>query len=537
MRFTKVLICFLGFVFSQDMNAQCNTCDAINFNGDFEAQNNIPGASHDLGISLGEIENWYATHGTADYFNSEWNWYYVDGIQNNAAHVCYGNRPNHDHSEGIYTKVNITGNSEVQYCLELDLAAFCNKNKHGRLHVYLANNLEQGGQNGFSFPSPASHPDLFQESKMLDIITLDESTYYDVNGLTKFNIPFTTETDYNQVWLFTEFLHDDIEFANCGVMIDNVKLTGAADLLKSIDIEEHSERVFSFSPEIKNYTNNFTYDWDFGNGTYSTALNPTVEFNEGLYDISLKIKDENGTCSTKKVQLKVGEVETDELCSYKACLDSNGVPVISSIELQTPTGETVVLDNTTEGFGFPYCIGTTSLCSSGENELEYFVLDLNSWLTHNNYSGTTILNEDKRDDNCRANLFTIVETDLNFIALSLGFENDVLAEQVIYFDTESCVLQLRRDKNTEDQKIFDEIEINVYPNPAAEFLNITFEENASNAIISLIDFNGKAVQKEIVSNVTKDIARQIDLQGLIPGNYFVQVILNDKTITKQIMRI
>jgi len=530
MQAAKIISTFtLVLCINQSGKSQCETCTPLNFNGDFELQNNIAGTSADLGISTGEVTNWYATHGTADYFNANWNWYYANGIEDNAGHICYGNRSSHDHSEGIFTEVNIKGSASTDYCLSLDLASFCNTSQHGKLHIYLANNLSMGGPNGFSFPRQTTHPTWFENTQLLDIITLDESTYFEAGDLAHFNILFNTEKDYTQLWIFTEFLYEDISFASCGVMIDNVKLIGATNEIREIQTDILSNNLVKFNAETN--SEYLSYEWDFGNGTKSQKKNPTTVLSSGTHTISLKVTNPEGACDVKSKEITVAESTTqNELCSYDVCLDAGGVPTISSIDLVLSNGDQVRLNEQTSGFDFPYCIGVSNRCSSGEYELEYLIVDLQNWLKANNYNGNVSL----KLDGCRGETLSINNTNLSFTALHLSYE-DTHFTDTNYFEQYDCV-----KREVEKELILasrNRVNVSTYPNPATDFVNISFEADVESAQIILSNENGQQIIREELEYLKAGDSATLSIQSLRSGIYYIQLNSDKVAEVKKIIKI
>ena len=537
MRFVQFIQLLLIVTLTQQVYAQCNNCDAINPNGDFELRVNKPGAAPDLGISAGIIENWQSSHGTADFFDSNWNWYYAEGIDNTAGHICYGNRPSHDHSEGIFTGVNVTNDSDLEYCLEFDLASFCDAENYGKLHIYFTNNVEQGSANQYSFPRPTTNEEWFQDSEIVDVILLDEDTYYNENGLSHFTIPVNPKGNYTQMWFFTEYLYQDEFFSSCGLMIDNVKLTAKTSALSNIRKEQIGNTEYVFDAGLTQPLDDLSYEWDFGNGQTSAEASPVMDFQEGLHTVTLKVKDARGACAEKSTELIVGNLSTSTVCDYSICLETGGVPSISSIELELPTGDLLKLDEKTEGFGFPYCVGSWSVCNSGEYELEYFILDLNNWFDKNGLQGRVIKNEDTVNDGCRADIFSIIETDIKFISLTLSNDNSDLEAEVIHFEIDNCFASENSQKTNNNKEAFETNMIDVYPNPVAEYLNVNFQENATSAEIKILNAQGSEISSTDLQEIQTGMVHRLSLENLGPGMYYIQVIANDKQESKQVMRI
>jgi len=71
--------------------------------------------------------------------------------------------------------------------------------------------------------------------------------------------------------------------------------------------------------------------------------------------------------------------------------------------------------------------------------------------------------------------------------------------------------------------------IKLYPNPVNNILNIN---NCKNASIKIMDINGK----QIYSNANCNQTEQIDLSNYSSGIYFAKIVLDNKVITKKIIK-
>ena len=56
-------------------------------------------------------------------------------------------------------------------------------------------------------------------------------------------------------------------------------------------------------------TADYTWSWNFGNGTTSTEINPIVEFKPGTYTVTLKVTDKNGCWNeySKEIVFQFGQ--------------------------------------------------------------------------------------------------------------------------------------------------------------------------------------------------------------------------------------
>lgn len=79
------------------------------------------------------------------------------------------------------------------------------------------------------------------------------------------------------------------------------------------------------------------------------------------------------------------------------------------------------------------------------------------------------------------------------------------------------------------------VDMQVYPNPATDVLNINYTSSAANSMIRIADMNGMEMYSEKISE-TGNIHRQISLLAYPAGTYFVQVIANDNLTTNLIIK-
>jgi len=71
------------------------------------------------------------------------------------------------------------------------------------------------------------------------------------------------------------------------------------------------------------------------------------------------------------------------------------------------------------------------------------------------------------------------------------------------------------------------LEISVYPNPAAGFVNLKVEKyDSDNLRYKLIDMNGTLIQE----NKVEGNETQIQLGNILPGTYFLKIVDNKKEI-------
>jgi len=69
-------------------------------------------------------------------------------------------------------------------------------------------------------------------------------------------------------------------------------------------------------------------------------------------------------------------------------------------------------------------------------------------------------------------------------------------------------------------------EINIYPNPVADELNVSFKDmNQKNVMIILFDMNGKILYSDIAENTTS--VKQINMSQIAKGNYVIRFATKD----------
>ena len=516
MKLVKTIFLFLCAI---QISAQCNSCEEVNYNGDFELRNNILGNENANGILTGEIPNWYNTHGSGDFFDPLWNWYYLEGIQSNMAHLCYGSRSAHDHSEGIFTSVNILADDDLSYCAQFDYGSYCDSDKYGKVHVYLANNLQQGSINGFILPEVNTHSTWFENSKNLDVIELDEETSFTEVGMTTYTTTFTPDQSYGQLWFYTEYSHENGEFANCGLMLDNVKISCSTSALTGITVNELDGDKVELIPTFSKPLKDVTYEWTYGQES-STQGKIIISKEDKSQEVCLKIKDSRGACAEACVTVTSENGDVGQsLCDYAVCLDAGGgIPTIESLELMTPEGNVIKIDKTNSFFSFPYCIGASNFCSSGNYELEDLVADLNLWMIDKGYQGQVTKTENSGYiENCRANKIITYQSEVSFLSLTLGNEKrrDLIT---LDFEQSHC-------NEIDEEGVHNEDEASLaYPNPTIGEFSIKLPQGTTDTevTIELRCIEGNIIESQTV-NATLIKLVEFDLSNRETGIYYVNV--------------
>lgn len=72
-------------------------------------------------------------------------------------------------------------------------------------------------------------------------------------------------------------------------------------------------------------------------------------------------------------------------------------------------------------------------------------------------------------------------------------------------------------------EVAKDIAMNVYPNPASDVLNVSFEATNGNYDISILDIAGRIVTSNNYTNLTGSQTIAVPVNGLVPGNYIVTI--------------
>jgi hypothetical protein len=106
------------------------------------------------------------------------------------------------------------------------------------------------------------------------------------------------------------------------------------------------------------------------------------------------------------------------------------------------------------------------------------------------------------------------------------FINDVVSENAatVYIDDVGFITEAVNVSEVE----FDDMAVNVYPNPATSYVDISAEPGSQ---INLINTSGSILASKIADGATT----RFSLSGLLQGMYFVRVINNNNSITRKVI--
>jgi len=86
----------------------------------------------------------------------------------------------------------------------------------------------------------------------------------------------------------------------------------------------------------------------------------------------------------------------------------------------------------------------------------------------------------------------------------------------------------------EKENIVAQNNISVYPNPASDFANLSFE-STGNAIVKIIDMNGRIILEKNISASSGKVSEKIDLSNCSKGVYVVSVQNENKLSSRKIV--
>jgi hypothetical protein len=79
------------------------------------------------------------------------------------------------------------------------------------------------------------------------------------------------------------------------------------------------------------------------------------------------------------------------------------------------------------------------------------------------------------------------------------------------------------------------IAFNVYPNPASDLVNISFEGENTDYSISLMDIQGRVISSREIANASGEQVVSFSTENVAKGSYIVTVTSNGATTTKNVV--
>lgn len=121
----------------------------------------------------------------------------------------------------------------------------------------------------------------------------------------------------------------------------------------------------------------------------------------------------------------------------------------------------------------------------------------------------------------------------------LSFDNpDSITDWGIAFagnlNAEHVHVNTYTDEETSTTDISLNESLQVYPNPASEFVTVSFYNARNDAEVSIINMAGQRIQSQHIQETTGYVTIDMSLSGINPGMYFL-VITNDQQVTRKLM--
>lgn len=121
-----------------------------------------------------------------------------------------------------------------------------------------------------------------------------------------------------------------------------------------------------------------------------------------------------------------------------------------------------------------------------------------------------------------------------WISISLSASTDSVTSADFYQNTTLHIITPGNDLHT--TQIVPATKISVYPNPAINELNVSWEnEQTGKATAIITDITGRAVYKSAIEMTTASGIAQLDIQGIVSGIYFIMIKSDSITYTGKIL--
>ncbi len=123
----------------------------------------------------------------------------------------------------------------------------------------------------------------------------------------------------------------------------------------------------------------------------------------------------------------------------------------------------------------------------------------------------------------------------------IGMPYDTIQFQVfdgyLYSNTQQVVVSVEAPVNTDNERFFTD-RIIIAPNPVQSSLNLYFEflQPVQNAQLTILDVSGKVVHQEVLDIEANAFIREIPVDKLQKGVYFVQFVNGKSQIVKRFVK-
>jgi len=104
---------------------------------------------------------------------------------------------------------------------------------------------------------------------------------------------------------------------------------------------------------------------------------------------------------------------------------------------------------------------------------------------------------------------------------------------VVKTDSCGCVFEDCECGGNDVELVLVDGEIEVYPNPASDFINIKWNEVSYDAVLSIFSLSGQ----ELLSKTNIDNSTTLNISGLQSGFYIIQIKTKDKILIKKLQKL
>lgn len=307
-------------------------CGNLLQNGDFTNFTEPSPCDEVDAFGQGRVSSWVNGSGTPDLLSDQgWTncWSCPSSIPHAARLVSAVNNQH----EGILQNVFISSDPDIYYSLCFD--AYCYQTTSSppvNVTAYFTNGLTSPGP----LSSNANLPNLTGQHLITSSIVnggdacTDDFTPYFIDQI-------RPSQDYSQIFIFENSFTSSSAIQPT-VYLRNVVLNCHSDLVKGIIVDKTSKCSFDFNPDISVGLTVLEYIWDFGDGSTSSSQSPSHTYSaNGIYKVTLTVKDENGCCTTVETAVFCGE---EPICLSHLCWEDfqSHFDCARGIIVELPTG-------------------------------------------------------------------------------------------------------------------------------------------------------------------------------------------------------
>ena len=252
----------------------------------------------------------------------------------------------------------------------------------------------------------------------------------------------------------------------------------------------------------------YSYTWDFGNGTTSAQMNPTVSYaNNGNYTVCLTVVDSNNCTATYCQNVIITTLNNNPA-------PCNGLSVDMNISQDTINPFILwmqpVINNAANNAFFYYVwdFGDNTGAFSGSPTHQYanfgsYVICLTAFDSVNNCIATFC-------DTITIDSAGNFSRNINYKDTKPGFRVNTMAPIINYYSSTTAY-------------IHHQFELNVFPNPATDQLQLSLTTaEAGTGIVSILNIAGQVVFEESLTCPLGQCNHTYKLNQLVSGVYLIK---------------